>query len=522
MENEFDTIILGTGLAESITAAALAKAGLKVAHIDPNAYYGADEATLTLDEVIAWAKRQSSPDHTHQNERCTRYDVEFLSEVEVSHPRQYTISLSPSVIPAVGPFITSITASGVARYASFKLLGSVSIYHDGHFENVPRGKEDVFRDQQIPLVEKRRLMRFLMFAAGEYESSPEFQGKEDVPFLEFLCQTFSLSENIAQIVAFALAYCNSADEPTSSALSRVQTCLRSTGRYGPSPFLVSYYGGSGELAQGFCRAAAVNGGVYILGRRITNIAFNDDSDNGHRYTVELDDFPDPLFAPCLLSSSLHVPDHLRQRVAPILSEPSQPPPRAVVRGVVILDDVVSPPCDGDEESQMERSSDSLIMVFPTASVEGGSNTCAVHALTVGPGTMCTPPGKSIFPLSSRSLWIAYYIMHQVSFIYLCLCTTKREAPRNSSNPTSKSFSPQSRHPTIPSSKCITHSTSLHVRHRVHLWIPMTRTYGSSLWYLLISHMGSISPPRLPRRRSGRSYRQFGGQMRRWMSAMAFG
>lgn len=399
MENEFDTIILGTGLAESITAAALAKAGLKVAHIDPNAYYGADEATLTLDEVIAWAKRQSSPDHTHQNERCTRYDVEFLSEVEVSHPRQYTISLSPSVIPAVGPFITSITASGVARYASFKLLGSVSIYHDGHFENVPRGKEDVFRDQQIPLVEKRRLMRFLMFAAGEYESSPEFQGKEDVPFLEFLCQTFSLSENIAQIVAFALAYCNSADEPTSSALSRVQTCLRSTGRYGPSPFLVSYYGGSGELAQGFCRAAAVNGGVYILGRRITNIAFNDDSDNGHRYTVELDDFPDPLFAPCLLSSSLHVPDHLRQRVAPILSEPSQPPPRAVVRGVVILDDVVSPPCDGDEESQMERSSDSLIMVFPTASVEGGSNTCAVHALTVGPGTMCTPPGKSIIYLS---------------------------------------------------------------------------------------------------------------------------
>lgn len=195
----------------SRTSRALAKAGLKVAHIDPNAYYGGDEATLTLDEVIAWAKQQSLPDHTHQNERCTRYDVEFLSEAGVSHPRQYTISLSPSVIPAVGPFITSITASSVARYASFKLLGSVSIYHDGHFENVPRGKEDVFRDQQIPLVEKRRLMRFLMFAAGEYESSPEFQGKEDVPFLEFLCQTFSLSENIAQIVAFALAYCNSAD-----------------------------------------------------------------------------------------------------------------------------------------------------------------------------------------------------------------------------------------------------------------------------------------------------------------------
>ena len=188
--------------------------------------------------------------------------------------------------------------------------------------------------------------------------------------------------------------------PTSFALRRVRSCLRSTGRYGPSPFLVSYYGGSGELAQGFCRAAAVNGGVYILGRRVTNIAFND-SDGGHRYTLELDDFPEPLFAPCLLSSSSHVPDHLRQRVAPILFEPSQPLPDAVARGIVILDDAVSPPCDSDEELQMERGSDSLIMVFPPASVEGGSDTYAVHVFTVGPGTMCAPPGKSMLHLSSE-------------------------------------------------------------------------------------------------------------------------
>lgn len=192
----------------SRTTRALAKAGLKVAHVDSNAYYGADEAALTLDEVVAWAERHSSP---QQDEGCIRYNVDFHSEVQVSHPRQYTISLSPSVIPAVGPFLSSVMASGVARYASFKLLGSVSIYHDGHFEQVPRGKEDVFRDQQISLIEKRRLMRFLLFAVGEYEDSPEFQGKEDVPFTEFLSETFSLSDNLAGVVAFALAYCSSAD-----------------------------------------------------------------------------------------------------------------------------------------------------------------------------------------------------------------------------------------------------------------------------------------------------------------------
>ncbi|KAL4067295.1 GDP dissociation inhibitor-domain-containing protein [Scleroderma yunnanense] len=405
MENEFDVIILGTGLTESITAAALAKAGLKVAHVDPNAYYGADEATLTLDELVAWAERHSSQENTDQ-EGCIKYDVAFQSAVEVSHPKQYTLSLSPSVIPAVGPFITSIIASGVARYSSFKLLGSVLIYNNDHFKAVPRGKEDVFRDQQIPLLEKRRLMRFLMFAAEQYESSPEFQDKGRGLFLDFLRQAFSLSENLVETVAFALAYCTSSDEPTSSALTRVQSCLRSTGRYGPSPFLVSYYGGSGELAQGFCRAAAVNGGVYILGRRITNITFNDpslsrDTNGGHRYTLELDGFPEPLHASCLLSSLPHIPDRLRWRIVPDLPEPSygQPFPCRVARGIVILDGVISPPCSADEESQTEQGSDSLIMVFPPASIKGGSDVSSVQVLTVASGTMCAPPGKSIIYLS---------------------------------------------------------------------------------------------------------------------------
>lgn len=201
---------------------ALAKAGLKVVHIDPNPYYGADEATLTLDELVQWAEtRSASP-----TEEPIRYRVDHLSPDRPSHPKQYSISLSPSIIPSVGPFISSVISSGVARYGSYKLLGPIAIYRNGKFQSVPQSKESIFQDRSIPLVEKRRLMRFLVFASGEFEKSPELEGKEDTSFDHFLRESFSLSEEISQVIMFSLASCNfSGGETTRSTFRSLLTLL---------------------------------------------------------------------------------------------------------------------------------------------------------------------------------------------------------------------------------------------------------------------------------------------------------
>jgi RAB protein geranylgeranyltransferase component A len=74
---------------------------------------------------------------------------------------------------------------------------------------VPGSKEDIFKSKEIGLVEKRRLMRFLTFAAGEFEDKKELEGKNDVPFLEFLQTTFSLNEEMASVITYALAFCTS-------------------------------------------------------------------------------------------------------------------------------------------------------------------------------------------------------------------------------------------------------------------------------------------------------------------------
>jgi RAB protein geranylgeranyltransferase component A len=80
----------------------------------------------------------------------------------------------------------------------------------GAVKAVPGSKEDVFKNKDLGLVDKRRLMRFLMFAAGEFEERKDLDGQENKPFLEFLQSTFSLNEEISRVIAYSLAYCVSA------------------------------------------------------------------------------------------------------------------------------------------------------------------------------------------------------------------------------------------------------------------------------------------------------------------------
>jgi GDP dissociation inhibitor len=125
------------------------------------------------------------------------------------HPRHYSISLAPSLIPSVGPLISSLVASGVSRYGGYRLLERVGIYSsNGGLQNVPGSKEDVFKSS-LSLIEKRRLMRFLVFASGDFEGSKEFQGQEQTPFHEFLQSKFSLTQEIVDAIVYALAFCSS-------------------------------------------------------------------------------------------------------------------------------------------------------------------------------------------------------------------------------------------------------------------------------------------------------------------------
>lgn len=189
---------------------ALSKAGFKVGHIDINPYYGGDDASLSVEELVNWAQERTNSDEAtpHLLNQRTRFTGITYSGQIPAQSRQYCISLQPTIIPSIGPLIDALVASGVSRYGGFKLLERVALYEGpGTVKPVPGSKEDVFKNKQLSLLHKRRLMRFLMFAGGEFEGKPELQGNETMAFTTFLRDKFSLDDEAVQVIVYALAFC---------------------------------------------------------------------------------------------------------------------------------------------------------------------------------------------------------------------------------------------------------------------------------------------------------------------------
>ncbi|KAF9651022.1 FAD/NAD(P)-binding domain-containing protein, partial [Thelephora ganbajun] len=391
-----DVVLLGTDLPSSILAAALAKAGYKVIHVDPNDYYGGDHATLNVDEIISWANlRSASVRNESANEYLAGQRNRFISVSCYGSPppasRQYSLSLIPSIIPSVGPLISTLINSGVSRYGGLKLLEKVALYRSpGRVQSVPNTKEDVFNNKRVSLIDKRRLMRFFTFVSGDFEDKPELHDKESASFIDFLTSTFTLERTIAETIVFALAFCSSPQEPTLPALKRVRHYLRSSGRYGPSPFLVGHYGGLGELVQGFCRVSAVNGSTYVLSHSTSSTSAR--SLASRRYSVSLTGLGEAIDCDLLLSSieppgpgSAGVTTAVARCIA-IINEPL----------ILVPQEVATP-----EESLQPTATavDTALVVFPPSVLPGGSETTAAHVYVTGEGSMSAPKGNWILYLS---------------------------------------------------------------------------------------------------------------------------
>ncbi|XP_056911284.1 rab proteins geranylgeranyltransferase component A 1 isoform X2 [Takifugu flavidus] len=57
LPSEFDVVILGTGLAESVAAAAFSRVGQRVLHVDRRSYYAANWASFTFNGLLNWIQQ---------------------------------------------------------------------------------------------------------------------------------------------------------------------------------------------------------------------------------------------------------------------------------------------------------------------------------------------------------------------------------------------------------------------------------------------------------------------------------
>ncbi|KAG9016738.1 Rab proteins geranylgeranyltransferase component A [Tulasnella sp. 427] len=450
MENppeHWDVALLGTGLSESILAAALAKAGKKVLHLDENDYYGGDSASSTLLELITWADERSKPVQAGADQRASKYIAaqrKSFTEIQYSFPsssdhvtpdpdfmkdsRLYAISLLPCLVPASGPIITSLIASGTSKYGEFCLLSSVAICSprdDNHPEDgwepkrVPSSKEDVFKDRSLSLLDKRKLMKFLMFAASDAEDPLELQGQEQSSLLEFLEKKFALPKSLASAIAFATAHCSHIQDKAIPSIHRLQRYLRANGRYGNSPFLIGHYGGAGEIAQGFCRTAAVQGATYILGRKIDTVTpvlevvsdsqvetESGDAPKGPHFSIRLDGFTNPITADQIVTTDSY------SGYFDVPSTESSSTTDYLVRGIAVLDSPIRLPSSGPnptkgetgEQGESESGSPNdtpgtCLVVFPPVTL-GGELKQPVSALLMGDVSLSCPTNRYIVYLTT--------------------------------------------------------------------------------------------------------------------------
>ncbi|XP_031450166.1 rab proteins geranylgeranyltransferase component A 1 isoform X3 [Phasianus colchicus] len=56
LPSEFDVVVIGTGLPESIIAAACARSGQRVLHVDSRNYYGGNWASFSFSGLLSWIK----------------------------------------------------------------------------------------------------------------------------------------------------------------------------------------------------------------------------------------------------------------------------------------------------------------------------------------------------------------------------------------------------------------------------------------------------------------------------------
>lgn len=100
-----------------------------------------------------------------------------------------------------------------------------------------------------------------------------WQDEKSTPFPEFLQSRFGLPPAaLGPILALTMSGNTPSETPTEAALSSIARHARSIGTFGPGfAAVLPKWGGLAEITQVACRACAVGGGVYVLGKKIKSL-----------------------------------------------------------------------------------------------------------------------------------------------------------------------------------------------------------------------------------------------------------
>jgi len=262
MDEEYDVIVLGTGLKECILSGMMSVSGKKVLHMDRNKYYGGESASMTpLEDLFAKFNRDPP-----KNE-------------EFGKGKDWNVDLIPKFLMARGQLVKLLIHTGVTRYLEFKSVEGSYVYKAGKIHKVPCDEKEALATSLMGMFEKRRFRNFLVYVQDFDLDDPKTHKGVDPKntTMSELYTKFGLDTNTQDFTGHALGLYRDDDyqsKPVLETLERIKLYSDSLACYGKSPYLYPLYG-LGELPQGFARLSAIYGGTYMLDKAVEELVYED-------------------------------------------------------------------------------------------------------------------------------------------------------------------------------------------------------------------------------------------------------
>ncbi|TIB90101.1 rab GTPase activator [Wallemia mellicola] len=266
MDEEYDVVVLGTGLTECILSGLLSVDGQKVLHIDRNDYYGVGVRTHVSVDAI----------HVQLYKKFK--DAE--PPAELGRDRDYAIDLIPKFIIASGELTKILVHTDVTRYLEFKQIAGSYVLRDRTVSKVPSTESEAVRSSLMGLFEKRRARNFFLFIQNYRDEDPSTHNglNLDSDTMQAVYNKYGLEAGTQDFIGHAMAlYLDDSykQKPARETYERILLYTASMARYGKSPYIYPLYG-LGELPQAFARLSAIYGGTYMLDKPIDEIVVDND------------------------------------------------------------------------------------------------------------------------------------------------------------------------------------------------------------------------------------------------------
>jgi len=266
---QYDVIIMGTGISESILSGLLSMDGLKVLHVDKNPFYGDSGASLNLTSLF------------------NKYKPGQEIPAELGANREWNVDLIPKYVMAYGKLVKLIIKTKVSDYLNWKCVEGTYVYQyskggffssaGGKIEKVPANDKEALSSNLMSLFEKRRCQKFFQFVQSFDIKKPETYKNVNpkAKFISFI-EYFELEENTIDFIGHAIALYETDIFKNTIALEvieKIQLYMDSVGRFGESPFIYPVYGLAG-IPESFSRKCAVYGGTFMLNVNVSDLSYD--------------------------------------------------------------------------------------------------------------------------------------------------------------------------------------------------------------------------------------------------------